>query len=174
MTEIMEVLREEAMENNDQKNEIYYTPKQKRVLKAIAENPKASASEVADEAEVHPSYIPYICERVSMDVVENIHRLEEYLSEREGLDSVPQDESDESDSSVDIDEVTENAAVMKSFGATPVIEDGNKAPKENQEEISFTREVPVKISIEIPASRELARIIGGTQLSEANKELVED
>lgn len=162
MSEIMNVLRERASESEDEKNEIYYTQKQKRVLKTIAENPHASANEIADEAEVHPSYIPYICERVDMGVVENLHRLEEYLSEREEMNSLPneeaEEEADQSSEAEERDSDEEAEQLLETFGAKPTVDDRNRVGP-NETEFTFTKEVPVEISVRFPNGRELTQFM---------------
>lgn len=149
MTEIINVLKERAGGSEGEKNEIYYTEKQKRVLKTIAENPHASASEVADESEVHPSYIPYICERVDQEVVDNLHRLEEYLSDQEEVEA----SSETSTESEGVDQI------MESFGAKPTVDDHERPPEESTTELTFTKEVPVQISVEFPDGAELTKMI---------------
>lgn len=162
MSEIMAVLRERASENTDEKNEIYYTQKQKRVLKTIAENPHKTASEIADIAEVHPSYIPYICERVDMGVVENLHRLEEYLSEQEEMNEVPQKEKQEvsvpsepADTGTEDEEAEE---LMETFGAKPTVDDRHRVTQ-TETEFTFTKEVPVEITVSFPDGRSLTELM---------------
>jgi hypothetical protein len=139
MAEVMEVLRANASESNDEKNELYYTQKQKRVLKAISENPHASANEVADIAEVHPSYIPYICERVDKDVVDNLHRLEEYLSEREEMDTLNQDESPSVDREALIETFEEHGSI-----------EGYRSGSAPDTVFTFTEQIPVEVSLRFP------------------------
>lgn len=162
MSEIMNVLRERASENEDEKNEIYYTQKQKRVLKTIAENPHASANEIADMAEVHPSYIPYICERVDMGVVENLHRLEEYLSEREEMNSLPHEESDDSAESTEQEPEPkpsgEAEQLLETFGAKPTVDDRHRVTQ-SETEFTFTKEVPVEISVRFPNGQEITELM---------------
>lgn len=148
MTQIIDVLKERVQSSDGEKNEIYYTPKQKRVLKAIAENPHSKASEIADMAEVHPSYIPYIIERVDPEVVENIHRLEEYFSDKTAEEDTKEQPEQKQD------------GLMETFGvqSTTPIDDGNQV-NDQKTEFTVTREVPVEISIRFPNSRDLNEIV---------------
>lgn len=150
MPEIMQVLRERASESEDEKNEIYYTQKQKRVLKTIAENPHASANEIADIAEVHPSYIPYICERVDMGVVENLDRLEKYLSEREEMDDLPASET--GTASVQ-NSGEEEEKLMETFGAEKSEQTTQQQSNSETTEFTFTREMPVEIQVRLPSEK---------------------
>lgn len=165
MTEIMQSLRESVESNEDEeKNEIYYTPKQKRVLKTIAENPHAQASEVADIAEVHPSYIPYIIERVDEGVVDNLHRLEEYLSEREEMNNLEEETQSESE-----DEAPETR-LMETFGAKPdpenkpTVDDHERAPDSETKEYTFTKEVPVEVTVRFPDSSDISDFVEEEQV----------
>lgn len=153
----MNVLRERATENTDEKNEIYYTQKQKRVLKAIAENPHATAKEIGDIAEVHPSYVPYICERVDQGVVENLHRLEEYLSEREEMDNVPVEESVE-EGTQEEQESDESEELMETFGAKPTVDDRHRVSQQSTE-FTLTKQVPVEVTFRFPSGSELTKFM---------------
>jgi len=152
MAEIINVLRERVQDESDEeKNEIFYTPKQKRVLKKIAENPHASASEIADMAGVHPSYIPYIIDRVDKGVVDNLHRLDEYLSEREQMQNTEGSEVQQGSP----DEKTEE--LMNTFGASSSTSTeargmGNGTPQigPDVDEVTITRRLPVEITIKFP------------------------
>jgi len=166
MAEIINVLRERVKgEGDEEKNEIYYTPKQKRVLKTIAENPHQNASEIADMAGVHPSYIPYIIERVDEGVVNNLHRLDEYLSEQEemqGTEGSPVQRSEP-------DETT--AELMETFGAgssssgmsasqRPTVDDHKVGP--DATEFTVTRELPVEITIKFPEDEDIQKLVQAT------------
>jgi len=166
MAEIINELRERVKgESDEEKNEIYYTPKQKKVLKTIAQNPHANASEIADMAGVHPSYIPYIIERVDEGVVNNLHRLDEYLSEREEM----QDTEGSPVQRTEPDETT--AELMQTFGAggsssgltasqRPTMDDHKVGP--DATEFTVTRELPVQITIKFPEDEEIQKLIKAT------------
>ena len=180
MAEIINVLRERVKgEGDEEKNEIYYTPKQKRVLKTIAENPHANASEIADEAGVHPSYIPYIIERVDEGVVDNLHRLDEYLSEQEEMQNtegspVQRNKPDET-----------TAELMETFGASggssstssparqPTVDDHKVGP--DATEFTVTRELPVEITIKFPEDEDIQKLIQAQpELGEINTDELQE
>lgn len=179
MEEIIDVLCDRVKNREDtDKNEIYYTQKQKNVLKTIANNPHKSASEVADLAGVHPSYIPYIIERVDEDVVDNLHRLEEYLSEREEMHQTEGSSVQETRSGPD----ESTAELMETFGATPT--GGKSASRPTMDdrhrvdndvtEFTITRELPVEITIQFPHSEDISQVIeADPQFEEIAKQEIE-
>lgn len=78
----MEQIKNLLGEYTNSGGELYYTEKQNRVLKAVVENPTASRSTIADEAGCHQSYVNYVLERASPNVIQAvIEEIEEGMSE---------------------------------------------------------------------------------------------
>lgn len=135
MTEARELLQNRADEGDEQdRNRMYYTDKQQRVLRAIVENPAKNTQEIGEIAGVHPSYVTYIIQRLPPEHATDF----DWLREKAGL------ETDD-----DVEEVEETEeSLVEEFGGMPeadVSVGGNGGLV-----LSATKNIPVTLTLSVP------------------------
>lgn len=146
MTQVKDLLRQrsEGWESDaDEAGEgLYYTEKQTRVFKAIMQNWEADLSEVADKANVHPSYVRYIVNRLPKDKATD----KEWLMQKAGLDEEDLEEDLEEDDGA----TQEPDGMMQSFGVGAKKAEQQQVVEGDSREVSMTTMLPVTITVQIP------------------------
>jgi hypothetical protein len=187
----MEQIKDLLTEYADSGGELYYTEKQNRVLKAVVENPTASRSTIADEAGCHQSYVNYVLERASPDVIQAmIEEIGDGLSEetKESLKETAPPLLD-----------TFGASSSGSAGATGAVFGVGNETEEDQPEstlevfrsgesqiqdiqknddgstdITMIRQVPVEVTVSVPTEifdSEVSNLFGEGGLAAVAKEV---
>lgn len=163
MTSIKERLRSQLNkrreEESNNEGRLYYTPKQSRVIRAMADNLGANAETVADEAECHPSYVTYIMKRIEQSILERILENEPVpevnWTPEENIVSADSDSSDEEvpeafSKSSDGETVGNQTTVAN---ITPSDSDSSAEIESDTMTIQSSQKIPLTLTLEIPVDQ---------------------
>ncbi len=168
--------------------ELYYTEKQNRVLKAVVENPTASRSTIADEAGCHQSYVNYVLERASPNVIQAmIEEIEEGMSEEseQTLEETAPNlleafgQSDEGAGATSAafgvgNDTEENESPLEVFRSGESHIQNIQQNEDGSTDITMIRQVPVEVTVSVPTEifdSEVANMFGEGGLAAMAKEV---